>query len=202
MNPYNVLGVKSDADIDAIKASFRRLASKHHPDREGGDTEKFKEVQKAYEVLSDPEKRAQYDQYGHKPNPHETTDRIITEVLVNLIESDRFDVRYQDMVSAIRSHFVNQMSNIRQAMKESRKASKKYRVTSKRMKAVNKILFDTLYAKRRQNLINTRAMREQYQMGTRAIERLKDYKYETETLIVPTYATARNHGSYTTFNMA
>jgi len=62
-NLYDVLGVKKDASSDDIKKAFRRLARKHHPDA-GGDEEKFKEINGAYEVLSDPEKRAQYDQYG------------------------------------------------------------------------------------------------------------------------------------------
>lgn len=62
-NYYDVLGVKKDASADDIKKAFRRLARKHHPDA-GGDEEKFKDVNEAYEVLSDPEKRSQYDQFG------------------------------------------------------------------------------------------------------------------------------------------
>ena len=62
-NYYDILGVKKDASEDEIKKAFRRLARKHHPDT-GGDEEKFKEINGAYEVLSDPEKRSQYDQYG------------------------------------------------------------------------------------------------------------------------------------------
>jgi molecular chaperone DnaJ len=62
-NYYDILGVKKDASADEIKKAFRRLARKHHPDA-GGSEEKFKELNEAYEVLSDAEKRAQYDQYG------------------------------------------------------------------------------------------------------------------------------------------
>ncbi len=62
-NYYEVLGVKKDASADEIKKAFRRLARKHHPDA-GGSEEKFKEINEAYEVLSDGEKRQQYDQYG------------------------------------------------------------------------------------------------------------------------------------------
>lgn len=60
---YDILGVKRDASADEIKKAFRRLARKHHPDT-GGSEEKFKELNEAYEVLSDVEKRKQYDQYG------------------------------------------------------------------------------------------------------------------------------------------
>ena len=60
---YDILGVKKDASEDEIKKAFRRLARKHHPDT-GGSEEKFKEINEAYEVLSDSEKRSQYDQFG------------------------------------------------------------------------------------------------------------------------------------------
>lgn len=65
---YQVLGVPRDADAAAIKKAYRKLAMKYHPDRNQGDTkaeEKFKEVQSAYDVLSDEKKRSLYDQYGH-----------------------------------------------------------------------------------------------------------------------------------------
>jgi curved DNA-binding protein len=62
-NYYDVLGVKHSASEDEIKKAYRKLARKNHPDA-GGDEEKFKEINEAYEVLSDPEKRKQYDQFG------------------------------------------------------------------------------------------------------------------------------------------
>lgn len=61
---YEVLGVGKNASDDEIKKSFRRLAVKYHPDR-GGDEEKFKEINEAYEVLKDTDKRKRYDQFGH-----------------------------------------------------------------------------------------------------------------------------------------
>ncbi len=64
---YDTLGVKKGASADEIKKAYRKLASQYHPDKNPGDTsaeEKFKEVQNAYDVLSDPEKRKQYDTFG------------------------------------------------------------------------------------------------------------------------------------------
>ena len=66
---YEVLSVKRDASGEEIKRSYRRLAMKYHPDRNPGDAEaeiSFKECAEAYEVLSDPERRTRYDQYGHE----------------------------------------------------------------------------------------------------------------------------------------
>lgn len=62
---YEVLGVAKDASADEIKKAFRKAAVKHHPDKEGGDETKFKEVNEAYEVLKDQQKRQRYDQFGH-----------------------------------------------------------------------------------------------------------------------------------------
>ncbi len=62
---YEVLGVTKSASADEIKKAFRRLAVKHHPDKEGGDETKFKEINEAYEVLKDSSKRQRYDQFGH-----------------------------------------------------------------------------------------------------------------------------------------
>lgn len=66
---YDVLGVERGASQDEIKRAYRKLARKHHPDVNPSDTEaetRFKELNEANEVLSDPEKRAMYDQYGHE----------------------------------------------------------------------------------------------------------------------------------------
>lgn len=65
---YEVLGVSKDADAKEIKKAYRKLAMKYHPDKNPGDKaaeEKFKEINEAYEVLSDEEKRSTYDRFGH-----------------------------------------------------------------------------------------------------------------------------------------
>jgi molecular chaperone DnaJ len=65
---YEVLGLSRDASAEEIKKAYRQLARKYHPDVNREDpnaSEKFKEISEAYEILSDPQKRAAYDRFGH-----------------------------------------------------------------------------------------------------------------------------------------
>ncbi|MGH1558966.1 DnaJ domain-containing protein [Caulobacter segnis] len=65
---YEILGVTRTIDEAGLKSAFRKLAMEHHPDRNGGcenATGRFKEINEAYSVLSDPQKRAAYDRFGH-----------------------------------------------------------------------------------------------------------------------------------------
>ncbi len=67
MDYYKILGVGKNAGSDEIKKAYRQLALKYHPDKNNGNKEfeaKFKEISEAYAVLSDPDKRQQYDTYG------------------------------------------------------------------------------------------------------------------------------------------
>src|SRR3989338_3885393 len=61
---YKILRVEKSANEEDIKKAFRTLAHQHHPDKSGGNEQKFKEINEAYQVLSNPQKRQQYDQFG------------------------------------------------------------------------------------------------------------------------------------------
>src|SRR5688572_20326185 len=82
---YEVLSVNRNASSEEIKRSYRRLAMKYHPDRNNGDAEaelKFKECAEAYEVLSDDQKRARYDQFGHQgvQGAHDFSHMDVTDI--------------------------------------------------------------------------------------------------------------------------
>jgi DnaJ-class molecular chaperone len=88
MTHYQTLGIDKDATQDEIKKAYRRLASKHHPDK-GGDPEQFRAVQEAYEVLGDPEARGQYD----NPAPHSIFDfvNVNTSEFGSIFSEERFN---------------------------------------------------------------------------------------------------------------
>lgn len=77
-NPYKILGVEIGACHDEIKAAYKALAQKHHPDRskDDGANEKFQDIQKAYEVLKDPERRAEYDATGNIDKSNDKTSAL------------------------------------------------------------------------------------------------------------------------------
>lgn len=66
-NYYKTLGVEREATPDEVKRAYRKLAHQYHPDKKGGSEVKFKEINEAYQILSDPQKRAHYDRFGKIP---------------------------------------------------------------------------------------------------------------------------------------
>ena len=69
MDPYGALGVQRGASDDEVKKAYRKLALKHHPDKPTGNAEEFKKIQGAYDILSDPQKRQNFDQFGSAEGP-------------------------------------------------------------------------------------------------------------------------------------
>ena len=86
MNFYERLNVAADATGDTIKKSYKALARKYHPDKPSGDTETMQEIQLAYSVLSDPDKRAHYDRTGDEMPPHQDpVEAILSSLFMHLI---------------------------------------------------------------------------------------------------------------------
>lgn len=81
MTLYEVLGVPRDADAATIKAAYRKLAKKHHPDK-GGDAEEFKKVQKAYDILSNPDRRQRYDAGEEEPRAERSVEDQAVEFIL------------------------------------------------------------------------------------------------------------------------
>ena len=110
---YEVLGISKGADDAEIKKAFRAMAKKYHPDAHPGDKEceeKFKEAQEAYAVLSDPEKRRQYDQFGHAAFDGGAGGAGINITPIAFIVCEQNNVRVLPMVST--PDTINQMANM------------------------------------------------------------------------------------------
>ncbi len=95
---YEILGVPQDADEETIKQAWRRLAQKLHPDRDGGDAEAFKKAKSAYEILSDPKRRYEYDQTGETEDRSRwnTANAAIRQMLLSMV--DQADLDHDDMI--------------------------------------------------------------------------------------------------------
>lgn len=91
MNHYDTLGVKPDATPEEIKAAKRKKASEHHPDKPGGDGQEMAKINRAYEVLADPQRRAQYDETGSDAPPASPNDKareLLLKMMADAIGSD------------------------------------------------------------------------------------------------------------------
>jgi curved DNA-binding protein len=85
---YQILGVPRNANQDDIKKAYRKLANRYHPDKETGNEEKFKEVRKAYEILSDSEKRTRYDRFGESGlNQHARSNSDINDFVRDIFRN-------------------------------------------------------------------------------------------------------------------
>ena len=93
-DPYQTLGVDKTAQADVIKKAYRNLAKEYHPDKSKGNEEKFKEVADAYETLSDPNKKARYDQMQSNPFSGGFSDSMFEDLLRNQNFSGAFNQRY------------------------------------------------------------------------------------------------------------
>lgn len=134
MNHYQTLGVDKIASQDEIKRAYRMLAQKLHPDKPDGDIEQFQRVQKAYEVLSDPDRRANYDQTGNdsSPNYEQIAYSRTAQLFAEIIESDKKGDLIDIAVKLV--HAAIEQSKIKITMSESgiKKQEKKLnRISSK-----------------------------------------------------------------------
>jgi DnaJ-class molecular chaperone len=128
-NLYEVLGVEQGASTEEIKAAYRRAAMKHHPDRNQGDDEAhaaFQDVQQAYDVLSDPEKRVEYDYTGEIPGRkpdrmaaiRQEAITIFTDVLNGLgMNPTRFNI-VSNMLASIQQKQTHLRQSIRSTEEE------------------------------------------------------------------------------------
>jgi curved DNA-binding protein CbpA len=194
-NHYDTLGVDRDADAETVKKAWRKKASKAHTDRDGGDHSQMVAVNRAYEVLSDPEKRARYDETGDdrlSPSIDQKAMEALMQIFMALLEKTS---DYDDVVSMVREHMKRQImefgSNMRKAEKQAEALEKKRkRLTYKHGKSGRNFLDDVLAQRISQIQGAVKGMEEGITVFTRGVELLEDYAYQPEV------AAARQPGLY------
>lgn len=132
MNPYEVLGVAPSATPEEMKKAYKQAAGKLHPDKPTGDHEKFTALQRAYSIVSDPDRRARYDSTGESekspgPNPRE----VIAQVFAQVAENS--DTEHQDIAQLVRRHFQGQRKTL--SISALAKQSKKWGQIRRRTKS-------------------------------------------------------------------
>lgn len=132
MNPYEILGVSEDATEEEIKKAYKNKAKKCHPDIAKDDGEAFKELQEAYDLLSDPNARAHYDQFGMNPNSDESKRmvaimnslcKIFDEISCSLTsdELERFD-----LIGIMKDSVNHKIADLEDLIDATKKGKKKF----------------------------------------------------------------------------
>ena len=140
MTHYDTLGVQPDAEPDAIKKAFRKLAMKHHPDRKNGDDEMMKEIQVAYGVLSDADKRARYDRgedVGNTLTKEQFFEQQVVGALISLFDSvvagmTIEQVRYNNPLDLITNDLKAKIKNFPQMLNAPKRELRKLRQLRRR----------------------------------------------------------------------
>lgn len=175
MSLYDELGLSSDATQDEIKEAYRRRASETHPDKEGGDHAAFIRVKAAYDVLSDPVKRAEYDAMGDMEGPEFQLRNTIAQAFSHFAQLD--DLPETDLVLVIKNEFAKSRKNGRVELKRLRRVVKNYKKLSNRIKTKDKVVLGILRKKREEILKQAMHLRLQIQIGGLLLEMMDEYSY-------------------------
>lgn len=189
MDLYELLGVAKDATKREIKKAYRKLARQHHPDRDGGDKEKFQEIQHAYMVLYDDKARQEYDRTGEsgtkaKPTAtqmaYENLAGLFTAVLTENVEKiHRLDIFkfMTDQVKTARREPEKLKAKNEKNIAQYERARKKLKRKSKRAK--NPPIMETVISEQvRICRDHVTACNEDIRMYNLMIELMDDYDYE------------------------
>lgn len=148
MKLYDVLGVAVNAAKDEIKKAYRKMAKKHHPDK-GGDEEMFKEIQKAYDVLGDAEKRDHYDKTGDTNNQKDSPEKILMAIFGAIIEDGDF---HGNLIDRITDKIRDEIRSLEAKDKKIKKKITKLSKTLNRISTDGENLFEMVLNDRINNL--------------------------------------------------
>ena len=185
MNPYTELDVPVDASLETIKQRYRTLAQMHHPDK-GGDEELFKCIKLAYEILSDPIRRKQYDITGETTTTNAKDEAVanIVQILLHVVPS--FNVEQDDLIQLAEIETRTMLDLIHKDIGVTEryiinleKVSKKLRIKTEGENILNSFIINQIQ-QRKQEL---ESLQRRVQICNLMLEILKDYEYGLRNLI-------------------
>lgn len=188
MNPYTELDVPVDASLETIKQRYRTLAQMHHPDK-GGDEELFKLIKLAYEILSDPVRRKQYDITGETTTTNAKDEAIanIVQILLHVVPS--FNVDQDDLIQIAEIETRTMLDLIYKDINVTEryianleKVSSKLRIKTSGENILNTFIVHQIQ-QRKQEL---ETFQRRVQVCNLMLEILKDYEYGLRNLIFET----------------
>ncbi len=179
MDPYSTLGIDEGADKDDIKKAYKKKASENHPDKVGGGSTEMVAINKAYSILSDEEKKSNYDKYGNsESNLEQDTKSVLCQLFMLLIDSTN-NLEIDLKKSMIKNLNENSHEHHKQ-IKKNRKQIKKYMKVKSKLKSKNKMFASTI---NEQMIIldhNIRESEYKIQVLELCLKNMDDFNYEFE----------------------
>ena len=185
MNPYTELDVPVDASLETIKQRYRTLAQMHHPDK-GGDEELFKRIKLAYEILSDPVRRKQYDITGETTTTNAKDEAVanLVQILLHVVPSFNVDqddlIHIAEMETRAMLDLVDKDIGVTERyIVNLEKVSNKLRIKTEGENILNSFVINQI--KQRKQELET--FQRRVQVCNLMLEILKDYEYGLRNLI-------------------
>jgi len=185
MNPYTELDVPVDASLETIKQRYRTLAQMHHPDK-GGDEEIFKLIKLAYEILSDPIRRKQYDITGETTTTNAKDEAVanIVQILLHIVPNLNVDqddlIHIAEMETRAMLNLVNKDIGVTERyILNLEKVANKLRIKTEGENILNGFIVNQI-KQRKQELVT---FQHRVQVCNLMLEILKDYEYGLRNLI-------------------
>jgi curved DNA-binding protein CbpA len=178
---YDILGIAKDATPDVIKAAFRKKAQSSHPDKENGNEDEFKEVNKAYAILSNDVRRIQYDQTGSteaQQDPREFARQTIANTILAMVDSK--DVEHHDLVDLVRQNIQAYISGMNIQKRQVEAGIKKLNSAIVRITAPDGIVQDIMKGRSDELDRQLKHMQSEIDRHQEVLLVLKDYKYKVD----------------------
>ncbi|MDE2100585.1 MAG: DnaJ domain-containing protein [Patescibacteria group bacterium] len=187
------LGVAEDADEAAIRAAHRSLVKRHHPDQKGGDEATFKRIQHAYDVLSDPDKRAHYERTGDDGSATPVDDTrgqamaLLSGIVIQIAESEQAGL--QDFVADARNRLRQALTTIKSQFEANEKRAARFERNRRRWKRKaggDDVLAPMFDAQAREIVRIGEGLAKAETVHTEALKLLEGYEYEVDPRTAPT----------------